>query len=124
MRKFISELHSRNKILYRFGWLTLICSMICAILTQVNTNNIVLGIDAWIKPAKFFISVAVFSWTMAWYMYYLDARKKVNIYSWVVVLVMSFELVIITWQAANGRLSHFNISTPLYSALFDAMGGA
>ncbi|HYH55816.1 MAG TPA: hypothetical protein VD772_04345, partial [Anseongella sp.] len=30
--------------------------------------------------------------------------------------------VIITWQAANGRLSHFNTSTPFYQSLFIFMG--
>jgi len=37
---------------------------------------------------------------------------------------MSYELIVISWQASNGRLSHFNISTPLYSMLFNIMGGA
>ena len=41
-----------------------------------------------------------------------------------VVIIMSFELFVITWQAANGRQSHFNISTPLYGILFSAMGVA
>jgi hypothetical protein len=35
---------------------------------------------------------------------------------------MIIEQFIITWQAANGRLSHFNISTPLYRSLFILMG--
>ena len=40
------------------------------------------------------------------------------------VIVFTFELSVIVWQAANGRLSHFNISTPFYAALFQAMGVA
>ncbi len=35
---------------------------------------------------------------------------------------MIIEQVIITWQAANGRLSHFNITTPFYGSLFTIMG--
>ena len=41
-----------------------------------------------------------------------------------VVIVMIIEQVIITWQAANGRLSHFNITAPLYRSLFIIMGVA
>ena len=37
---------------------------------------------------------------------------------------MIIEQVIITWQAANGRLSHFNITTPFYRSLFIIMGVA
>ena len=35
---------------------------------------------------------------------------------------MTFELAVIVYQAANGRISHFNTTTPLYGALFTAMG--
>jgi hypothetical protein len=37
---------------------------------------------------------------------------------------MLIEMVIITWQAFNGRLSHFNVSTPFYGILFSIMGMA
>jgi hypothetical protein len=122
MRYFISELRVRNKILYSFGWLCLVFTIICMIMTQAYKDNIVLGINAWIKPFKFFSSVWIFCWTMGWYLHYLKTPSKTRNYSWMVVVIMTFELLVITWQAANGRLSHFNISTPLYSILFSAMG--
>lgn len=83
-----------------------------------------MGINAWIKPTKFFLSVWIFSWTMGWLLYYLQYAKKIRVYSWMVVIVMTFELAVIAWQAGNGRLSHFNVSTSLYGALFTAMGVA
>lgn len=124
MGSFLSQLKKRNAILYWYGWLAFTCAITCAVLIKVNTTTIVLGIDAWIKPAKFFFSVWIFCWTIGWYLFYLKVPRKVLYYSWMTVIVMSFELIVITWQASNGRLSHFNISTPLYSALFNAMGGA
>lgn len=124
MIEFLSELKKRNAILFRFGWLCLFGVLACMILYQRDTNFFVAGVNAWLKPLKFFFSVAVFSWTMAWYLHYLNQPGKIKKYTWMVVIVMSFELFVITWQAANGRLSHFNISTPLYGALFNLMGVA
>jgi len=122
MRRFLADLKKRNSVLYWFGWLCFAGLLICALMTQVDKNKIVLGINAYIKPAKFFVSIWILSWTMGWYLFYLEKQNKVKVYSWVAVLIMAFELTIITWQASNGRMSHFNIETPLYSALYNAMG--
>lgn len=120
---FLTQLKQRNPSLYWFGWLNIIGAIICAIMMQVD-DTIVLGINAWIKPLKFFLSTVIFSWSMGWYMIHLTKQKAVLIFSWVLILVLSFELVVIVWQAANGRLSHFNISDPFYLLLFNLMGVA
>ncbi|SRR5579871_125866 len=116
-----TELSKRNRTLYLFGWFNFICALICIMLIQI-THIQVLGINAFIKPLKFFLSVGIFCWTISWYMYYLDQQKKVRVYNRVVVIVMLFELSVIVWQAANGRLSHFNVSEVLYARLFTLMG--
>jgi hypothetical protein len=121
MKKFLIELKRRNAVLYWYGWLCLAATLTGLLMIQL-TDTMVLGINAWIKPTKFFISVAIFCWSMGWYMDYLDQQRKVRVYSWMVVLIMTYELFVIAWQAANGRLSHFNISTPLYQTLFALMG--
>ena len=46
------------------------------------------------------------------------------IYSWVVVIVMTFELTVIIGQAARGKLSHFNITSTTDGLLFSLMGVA
>jgi len=119
----LNELKKRNLILYYFGWLYFLGGLISLVMIQ-TTDTIVLGINAWIKPMKFFFSIWLFCWTMAWFLHYLDNKRRVQHYTWMVVIVMIIEQVIITWQAANGRLSHFNISTPLYRSLFILMGVA
>jgi hypothetical protein len=118
--KFLNELKKRNSILYYFGWIYFIGGMVSMLLTQVDIV-IVLGINAWIKPMKFFFSIWIFCWTMGWLMHHLRSKRRTRIYTWVVVVVMIIEQVIITWQAANGRLSHFNTTTAFYQSLFIIM---
>ena len=107
--KFLSELRKRNKLLYTFGWICWI-GVFATMIASTRDERQIMNINAWIKPFKFFLSVAIFSWTMAWYMFYLEARNKVKIYSGVVVIVMSVELFIISLQAIRGKTSHFNLS--------------
>lgn len=119
--QWLSELQERNSILFWFGILCLAGGMLAAGMIQFSTTR-VLGINAWIKPMKFFLSVWIFSWTMGWLLFELHQPKAVYQYSIMVVIVMVIELGIISWQAANGRLSHFNVSSPLYGMLFSIMG--
>lgn len=119
---FFLKLKSRNQLLYFYGWLQFAGAFICSLLMWFDSDNIVMGINAWIKPLKFFLSIGILSWTLSWLLVYWNNSKAVRIYSIVTVLTMIIEMVIITWQAANGRLSHFNIGTPLYGILFSIMG--
>ena len=119
--KFLNELRNRNSILYYFGWIYFAGGVVSMFLAQTD-GPIVLGINAWIKPMKFFFSIWIFCWTMGWLLHHLHNKRRVRIYTWMVVIVMIIEQVIITWQAANGRLSHFNMTTPFYRSLFIIMG--
>lgn len=121
MNTFFSELKYRNELLYWFGWVCLVGALACLLMTFISTKH-VLGIHAWIKPLKFFLSIVIFSWTMGWLLIYLQEPGKVAVYNWVVILVLAFELIYIVWQAAKGELSHFNISTPAKGMMFSLMG--
>ena len=123
MNSFLSTLKSRNAVLYGFGLVCLISSGICLVLVVITTTQ-VLGINSFIKPVKFFVSVWIFCWTMGWYTGLLPQRNRVLIYSWAVVIIMTFELAIVAGQAALGKLSHFNISSALDGLLFALMGMA
>src|SRR5687768_808423 len=114
---FIKELKTRNPTLFWYGILNFIAAIICIFFWQ-TTEIAVNGINAFIKPFKFYISIGIFCWTMGWIMYYLQMPSKVTAYNVMAVIVFTFESYVITWQAANGRLSHFNTSTALYGLLF------
>ncbi|MEO5999105.1 MAG: hypothetical protein ABIN89_20185 [Chitinophagaceae bacterium] len=120
---FIHELKRRNPVLFWYGGLNFIAAIICIVLLQ-TTRVEVNGINAFFKPLKFYLSIAIFVWTMGWILYYLEMPSKVKSFNIMTVLVLTYEIFVITWQAANGRLSHFNENTPLYGILFMLMGVA
>ena len=74
---FLNELKRRNPVLYYFGWIYFAGGIICILLTQ-TTDIVVLGINAFIKPTKFFLSIWIFCWTMGWYLEYLDNKRRVR----------------------------------------------
>lgn len=118
---FFTALSVRNVMLYRFGLLCLVAAVITTVLIM-STETKVLGINAWIKPTKFFVSTAVFVWTMAWLAFYLEEYTSVRAYSWMVVIVFTIELSYIAGKAAVGELSHFNVSTPFSNVMWSVMG--
>jgi len=118
---FINELRRRNGVLFWYSLLNFIAAAVCIILIQ-TTDVSVNGINAFIKPFKFFLSIAIFCVTMGWILPYLNRPTKVTAYNIMAVIVFTYESLVITWQAANGRLSHFNVTSSLYFWLFQFMG--
>jgi hypothetical protein len=120
MTTFMHTLEQRNEPLYLFGLICLVGGFICFVLTRF-TQATLMGANVWYKPFKFFLSTCIFVWSMAWYMAYLDAAGTVAWYSWGVIVLLGFENLYITVQAARGQLSHFNISTPWYAGMYRLM---
>jgi hypothetical protein len=82
------------------------------------------GVPAWLKPAKFAISTAIFAGTAAWIYGYLDVHKALKRVGDLLAGVLILEVAIIDIQAARGTTSHFNNATPLDTHLFEVMGTA
>ncbi|UPT68197.1 MAG: hypothetical protein M0D57_05970 [Sphingobacteriales bacterium JAD_PAG50586_3] len=93
------------------------------ILLSFTTTVKVYGINAWIKPFKFALSTALLSWAMAWYIGYLPNFNPA-VFNWVIIITLGFEIVYIALQASKGQLSHYNLSSPLYSVLYSLMATA
>ncbi len=117
----MNRLRLKNKPLYYFGWFNLIFAFGSFLMMQFDDTKI-LGINAWIKPMKFFLSVGIFSFTMAWFLPLLGQHKKSRIYSYVIILTLTLEVVIISYQSWQGTTSHFNVSSELNGFLFKIMG--
>ena len=123
MSQFIYRLHVRDGPLFMFGCCTLVAAFIFLFLSRFSTSR-VRGANAWLKPFKFGLSIAIFSWTMGWFTYELHAPGPVTLYNWVVIIGLGFELIYIALQAGRGQLSHYNLSSPVYSFLTLLMGVA
>ena len=81
--------------------------------------RIITGAPAWLKPAKFAISTAIFTGTMAWVFTYVTIWPRfLQAMGWVLALAGLLEVLIIDLQAARGTTSHFNFATQLDATLF------
>lgn len=119
MINFVYSLKLRNETLFYFGVICLFLSCLFLIFAKTTTTQ-VYGVNAWYKPFKFAVSLAIYSWTMAWYCYYLP-NFNISLFNWTVVILWSFEIIYIVIQAGKGQLSHYNLSTPVYSVLYGLM---
>jgi hypothetical protein len=85
----------------------------------------ILGLNPWVKPIKFEISVIVFLVTIACMISALDGMEFATSKAWLgwgFGVAMIVENSIIALQAARGVRSHMNYDTPLDAALFSVMG--
>lgn len=86
--------------------------------------RVVTGAPVWLKPLKFAISLAIYSFTFVWLLSFIQGHPRlVRLAANVTALASGAEMAIIVGQAARGTTSHFNFATPLDSALFETMAG-
>ena len=85
-----------------------------------------LGAPIWIKPLKFQASIAVYLGTLAWLSALMPERVREarwwRAFTLAVVGAFLYEIVWIGAAAALGGASHFNVGTPLWSALYTMAG--
>ena len=81
-----------------------------------------LGVNLWVKPMKFALSIGIYAFTLAWLLELLgDEGWKRRISPWIAGL-LALEMIAIGGQAARGVQSHFNVSTPFDGAVYSLMG--
>ncbi len=119
--EFIVELRRRNEPLFWFGWLNVFLLLLATAMFFAD-HTVITGINAWIKPAKFAISITVYAWTFAWLLHYLPDRGKRKFIARGIITCMFVENALIFMQAARGVRSHFNITTALDGMIFSTMG--
>lgn len=119
MMNFITELKTRNEALFYFGLFCFFLAVVFFVLAKATTTQ-VYGVNAWYKPFKFAFSTLLYAWAMAWYCSYLS-DFNIQIFNWTVIVMLGFEIAYIAFMASRGQISHYNLSTPFYSAMFSFM---
>ncbi len=90
---------------------------------MVIDHRVITGMPAWVKPAKFMLSSAIYTFTLVWMLGFVRGhRRLVAASAWITVVAIIIEDALIALQAARGTTSHFNFSTPLNTAIFSVMG--
>lgn len=99
-----------------------------AVLALVSTVGVLLdprellGAPVWAKPLKFSLSVLIYAVSLAWLLPLLERGHRLAWWAGTATAVLlGVEMVIIVGTAAAGVRSHFNVSSPLATALWSAM---
>lgn len=120
----MTELRYRDPLLFWTGAFMLLLLVVSVLLSIGDTRQI-LGVSPWLKPIKFMSSIAIFLWTVAWFMPETTPRPRARaLVRWTVAAAMVIEILLIAMQSARGTTSHFNVATPFDVAVFNAMGFA
>lgn len=121
----LAELMRRQPQLAAYG-IALFAIALLTAFAQTVDPRLVGGVNTWVKPTKFLVSVGLFALTTAWFFGYVRPERRDSGPMRAVVLTTliagSFELLYIGYQAAQGEASHFNRSTIFHAVMYGLMG--
>ncbi|MBI2824079.1 MAG: hypothetical protein HYX69_05220 [Planctomycetia bacterium] len=122
MLPFVRELDRRDRLLARAGWFQ-VALLAARLVAMPFDHRTILGLNPWIKPSKFAVSIAIYVWTLAWFLPHVTGpRWAKGLIRWGTVVAMTVEIICIAGQSLRGTPSHFNDRTPLDAAVFGLMG--
>ncbi len=102
----------------------MVAALVVFLIGLVIDPRVITGAPAWLKPAKFAISIAIYGATLLWLLTFVTDRPRlVAVISWLVALGVGIELVLIAMQAFRGTTSHFNVATTFDATVFGVMAG-
>ena len=122
LKNAVRTVRHQSPILFAIVLIHLLGAICCWVAFFIDDRTL-FGLNVWIKPLKFFISGAIYIFTVGFLitLYPFSKRKKNlinNITSWSLLL----EIGIVVYQASQGVSSHYNQSTLFDGLLFAAMG--
>ena len=103
--------------------LVMLATLFATLIGLIIDHRVLTGVPAWIKPAKFAISMAFYSFTLLWMLGFIKGRARiVQPIAHTVALGFLVEIVIIVTQVVRGTTSHFNFTTFMNAFLYTVMG--
>jgi nitrate reductase gamma subunit len=98
-------------------------ALVPAFVGLVRDGQVIAGAPAWLKPAKFAISIAIYCATLSWLLTLVRGhRRVVQTVGWLTGVALIAELALIDLQVLRGTTSHFNTSTPTDALILATMG--
>jgi hypothetical protein len=89
-------------------------------------DRMMVGQPIWAKPLKFSLSIAIYAVTLSWLVGL--TRGRLRRVSWwagtISAAALVVEMVVIVGAVVAGTTSHFNVSTPLASAMWSVMAAS
>jgi len=121
-KTFLQRAWRTNRPLTMLG-VAMILVFLATLAGVLLDHRIITGAPAWLKPAKFAISVSLYCFTFVWLLGFVESRPRLARFA-ANLTVVSFivEMTVILTQAARGTTSHFNLTTPLNTFLWLTMG--
>lgn len=121
------RLWRREPRLVAFAALMLACMAPSALGLALDERTL-REVSVWVKPMKFMASTAMLALTTAWFAALLPEPVRrgpaFTALVWTLIATAGFEVAYITFQAALGQDSHYNVGTPFHAAMYSLMGTA
>ncbi|WP_316847316.1 hypothetical protein [Pedobacter psychrodurus] len=121
MKTIFKRIKTASPALYYCGIGHLVL-MVLMLLIVLFDHRQLMGINLWIKPMKFAISIAIYCLTWPLLLQYFPFERLKRRFANFTVFAMTFEMVAIATQAARGELSHYNVSGGYNALVFASMG--
>jgi hypothetical protein len=121
-RSFLAELYWRNPLLTLVAWLHMVL-LLATCFGLITDDRVNTGGNAWLEPAKFMFSIAVYLWTIAWFSKYIRRpRWLLTSVSIVIATTMIVASACVLLQAARGITPQYSVTTDFDAAIFQTMG--
>jgi hypothetical protein len=121
MKTLFTRIRAINPALYYCGLGHLALLALMVLIAQFDHRQL-MGINLWIKPIKFAISIAIYCLTWPLLLQYFPFERLKKRFANFTVFAMVFEMIAIGTQAARGELSHYNTSGTYNALVFSSMG--
>ena len=122
LKHVFNTVKNHSPLLYWIVIVHLVLAIV-SITSSFMDDTTLMGVNVWMKPLKFSISVAIYILTVGFLMtLYPFSKKKKNLINNIVCWTLLIELGLIIYQASGGVQSHYNISNPFDGLIFTAMG--
>lgn len=105
-----------------FAGIAMVLTLLVALAGVILDPRVITGAPAWLKPAKFAISISIYCFTLLWLLTFVRGRPRlVRLVAWSTAIALGLEEVLIAGAVIFGTTSHFNVATPVGQAVWLSM---